>query len=280
MEFENISRGQNGFQLSSYYMSREREKTVLTTTQWHYDTEILLGQKGKTLVTVDGKENVLEAGDIMFILPKESHSLTPKEIPAGYTAVVFNNNLITFEKDHFFQKLITEPLQNGKLMLKRKISIGEKGYAEILKNVKNLCLPVSENKEKIFLSLFALFFSLYQNGYIKEEATKNNVRAETEFCLEFLNKNYHRKINLEEIAQKVHLTKNYLCTVFSKDTGNTIFEVLNEIRIKNAKTQLEYTDLRISEIAYNCGFENIGFFIKKFKEAVGVTPAKFRKERQ
>ena len=63
---------------------------------------------------------------------------------------------------------------------------------------------------------------------------------------------------------------------FHQEMGKTPFAFLNEYRIKKAAILLDDSSLSVSDIAINCGFDNISYFIRKFKEYQGITPKKYR----
>ncbi len=276
--FEERLRGESDFPLSTYYISRTRTLEGIAREHWHYDTEIILVEKGEITVTVNGTDTVAKKGEIVFINPKENHSLAPSKIPVKAVAIVFSNKLISFGDDHYFNKKYTSLIINGNLILPRKIMQSSKGYESILSNAKNLLLPLSFNKSEILLNLIGLIVNLDKFGHLNKTGNENRLKTETETAIKYLKENYGKKITLSEIAEKVHLTKNYLCNIFVRDTGLTVFELLNQIRMEEAEMLLLYSDLRISEIAEKCGFENMGYFIKKFKAVFGTTPTAYKKE--
>jgi len=93
----------------------------------------------------------------------------------------------------------------------------------------------------------------------------------------FTMKEYHRKIPLNEVASVANMTPNSFCRYFRKRTRKSYFDFLIEIRIGHAKKLLQSDDLSISQICFECGFNNISNFNRKFKEVSAVTPTEFRR---
>ena len=60
--------------------------------------------------------------------------------------------------------------------------------------------------------------------------------------------------------------------------GKTLTEYINEIRVDKASAMLSNTDEKVIDIAIQCGYDNISYFIKRFKNVKGVTPQEYRKE--
>ena len=72
------------------------------------------------------------------------------------------------------------------------------------------------------------------------------------------------------------MSPKYLGSFFKNMTGKTPIEYLNEYRIEKASHMLKYTDMQVTDIAYSCGFSDLSYFIKTFKNIKGITPGKFR----
>lgn len=90
----------------------------------------------------------------------------------------------------------------------------------------------------------------------------------------------HLKISAVDIANALNISYRNIARIFKEETGITIIEKLNEIRINKAKSLLLESDLSISKIAENVGFENVYYFSNKFKKYEHVSPAKFRKNKR
>ena len=97
--------------------------------------------------------------------------------------------------------------------------------------------------------------------------------------IEFIKENYMRHISLEEIARYTYMSKTYLSSLFKKETGYSISEYLNNIRIDRSQSLLVESDLSIIEIARICGFEDQSYFTKVFRKVTDITPKKFRESR-
>ena len=83
-------------------------------------------------------------------------------------------------------------------------------------------------------------------------------------------------IRMEMLSENFHYQPNFFNNLIKKKTGMTYSDYLTYLRIDRAKTLLESTDLNIEEIMWLIGYSNKGFFYKKFEEATGLKPAKYR----
>jgi len=89
--------------------------------------------------------------------------------------------------------------------------------------------------------------------------------------------NYMDNITLRDLGKKYFVNSSYLGQIFQKKYNKTFKDYLTEYRIEMAKQKLLNTDMRIAEIAESVGYKDSDYFLKKFIEANGCTPSKYRK---
>jgi AraC-like DNA-binding protein len=92
----------------------------------------------------------------------------------------------------------------------------------------------------------------------------------------YIEKYYHQKISLADIAAQVNMSEEYFSRFFSKVMKKPFFEFLNEYKINRACKLLIETDKQISEICYASGFESIPFFYRQFKKFKNCQPRNYR----
>jgi two-component system response regulator YesN len=96
-------------------------------------------------------------------------------------------------------------------------------------------------------------------------------------ALVYIQLNFTRELSLEKVAGHVGISKSYLSRVFSEYTGERFSAYLQRLRLERAKELLRFSNDRIYEIASQVGFWNSRYFSKVFQEAVGLTPADYRR---
>ena len=94
--------------------------------------------------------------------------------------------------------------------------------------------------------------------------------------MEYIKSNYSKKITLEEIAAQVYLSGPHISGMFRKETGQTISEYIQHVRIEKCKLLLRQTELSLADIAAMCGFEDQSYFSRVFKKQTGISPKKYR----
>lgn len=115
---------------------------------------------------------------------------------------------------------------------------------------------------------------LHKTHYLNRVSNKEQERLRLIYA--FVDKNYHRKIELEEIAKICFMTKEAFCRYFKKMTKYTFIEFLNRYRISHSKRYLMKGE-SISEACYQSGFENLSYYNRIFKKITQENPSTFRK---
>ncbi|MDE5866746.1 MAG: AraC family transcriptional regulator [Lachnospiraceae bacterium] len=95
---------------------------------------------------------------------------------------------------------------------------------------------------------------------------------------DYLENNYAQKINLEDLSSRFYISKFHLSREYKKIYGVTIGSDLTSKRISHAKSMLRFSDASIENIAFDCGFQNAGYFIKVFKKYENMTPLEYRRK--
>ncbi len=85
-----------------------------------------------------------------------------------------------------------------------------------------------------------------------------------------------RMLTLAEIAAAANLSVSHCAAVFRKKTGHSIIEYFNQLKVQKACQYLQFTDLRVKEIADRLGIEDPFYFSRLFTRIAGMSPAKYR----
>ena len=88
----------------------------------------------------------------------------------------------------------------------------------------------------------------------------------------YIRQHYRENLTRNELADVVHITPNYLSKRFHTETGMSLREYINQLRVEDAKRLLLSTNVTISEIASEVGFDNISYFSTVFRKLCGVSP--------
>lgn len=91
----------------------------------------------------------------------------------------------------------------------------------------------------------------------------------------YIRDNYRDEIDLQSIADYIHISCGYLCRLFKKETGESIIDALNKFRMETAKRLLLNSPVKIYEVAVSVGFKDQSYFTYVFKKYTGVSPKEY-----
>ncbi|AIQ32473.1 hypothetical protein P40081_33490 [Paenibacillus sp. FSL P4-0081] len=97
---------------------------------------------------------------------------------------------------------------------------------------------------------------------------------------EYLNQNYAQEMTLQHIAERFFISRENVSRKFKQITGENLSDYLTSLRVDKAKTLLQNTNLRLSQIAELVGYEDEKYFSRVFKKSTGVTPREYRKQEE
>jgi AraC-like DNA-binding protein len=95
--------------------------------------------------------------------------------------------------------------------------------------------------------------------------------------LEYVETHFSEPITLDALAKIVGMNPKYFCRFFSSITQQTPMNYVNYYRIEQAVNLLNNTNMSVTEVGLECGFNDTGHFVKTFKKYKGITPKQFQK---
>lgn len=96
-------------------------------------------------------------------------------------------------------------------------------------------------------------------------------------AIKYIEMHFYMPVTIEELAEKMCMSKYYFARLFKKSTGYSPYEYLIVTRLNYSKELLKTTEMPISEIALKSGFGSPSHYIKVFKQKEGLTPLAFRR---
>ena len=162
------------------------------------------------------------------------------------------------------------------------------------KTLENPCIPKDIIDEKISSLFFMIYdeFTKHNNKYVikgllytilgKLDTYFILKNSSSSYCnsihnlLRYIEVHYQENISLESIAKDLGFSKFYLSRIFSNKIGYQFNDYVNRLRINKAQKLLSETDLPVTIIALECGFESQRNFNRIFKKLTLLTPTEFR----
>jgi YesN/AraC family two-component response regulator len=124
------------------------------------------------------------------------------------------------------------------------------------------------------LEIFAMHLSAMANQILVQQ--ENEEPPLISRAKSFIGEHQAESISLDQIAKTLNVSTFYFCKLFKKATGLTFTDYFARTRIERAKNLLLNPNVRISEVAYDCGFLSLTHFNRIFKRVVGKSPTLYR----
>lgn len=195
-----------------------------------------------------------------------------KEITIQFHKDLFDEKFLRRNQMSFIRKMLERSVKGilfsketiQQIMPRLTILSQKQGFDSVLELLSILHdLSVSRNMH-----------TLSDNTFSNAELSYNSRRIEK--VMEYMNQNFHKNITLNEAAKLTNMTAVSFSRFFKMRTGITFMDSLLEMRLGQSSRLLIDTTQSVSEVAYNCGFNNISNFNRLFKKKKGCTPKEFR----
>jgi AraC-like DNA-binding protein len=272
-------RGTTDFPIDYHYIEESHPQYEMPF-HWHMDYEFLQILEGNFHLFLDGVEYSLAKGDVCFIPAGVLHGGIPNK--CIYECVVFDIELLRsrgFLHDTFLRQVAHQELTYH-MVYKNQDIITSPGIIHSIQTLIHALKQQEVGYELITISSLLSFFGWIKHDHYYELEPQVNKKLhkrtdQLKTVLEYIEKAYASPITLEDLAACAKMSEKYFCRVFKDMTHKTVMDYLNHYRIERACHQLNQTNFSLLEICYNCGFNDLSYFIKTFKKYKGITPKKY-----
>lgn len=151
-------------------------------------------------------------------------------------------------------------------------------FEEIFATLKN---GYSKNNLDYSISgLFHFLGSLKFLGAYRESIFTNQTEDISADAIHFMRENIHKRLTLKEIAAHVGFSPSHFSTLFQKKTGFSPLNYLSQLKIQQACHWLDFSDMKINQIALTIGFDDPFYFSRVFTKTMGVSPTEYRSKKK
>ncbi|MDO6736577.1 AraC family transcriptional regulator [Wenyingzhuangia sp. 2_MG-2023] len=250
---------------------------------WHFHTEYELTyvHKGYGTRFVGASAELFQEGDMVLIGTCVPHYWRCDEDHYQDNGLSAHSIVIQFKPELFFHTELPE-MDAIRLLLKKSASgvafqfsktyqdtffaILKKTGFEQLMEFYNLLHQMSKDKSQRLLSI-SFDSQLYQ-------AKDSKIFQEV---INYIFTHFKDEISLIKVSEKVHMSTPAFCRYFKKRTQKTFTEYVNNLRIAQASKLLIETDMSISQICFECGYNSLSYFNRQFKKHKKIGPKEYKK---
>lgn len=255
----------------------ERPKRPTLKEAWHFHPEIeicfTLKSEGKRFVGNDISD--YKVNDAVMFGSNLPHGFIT-EMKSEQVVIQFQENFLGLE---FLEKPETYNISELFKKSKRGIRFYGKTQLKIKQTIKQILKLEGLQKVLKLLQLLHFLSTSNEFSFITNNSFQSNSRMvelkRIQVIYNYILENYKSEISLDEAAQLVAMTKSSFCKFIKKHTKKTFSEIVNHIRIDHACYLLINTHKNISTIAYECGFNDISYFSRTFRNLTENNPKKY-----
>ncbi|VGO14002.1 HTH-type transcriptional activator RhaR [Pontiella desulfatans] len=249
----------------------------------HEFTELVVVYAGSGINCVDGVDYPISEGDVFVIHESSSHSYRETR-HLHLCNVLFDSTLLDIkgiDMSHlpgFHALFLLEPkLRNKPFSTRLRLDSKELHKAKAM--IQELEMEVDKKQPGFRLvsqSLLLLLIGELSRWYDQSAENKPGKLMQIAHCMAHMERNYNEPLAIGELARMANMSERGFYRVFQEATGTTPNQYLTNLRIATASELLSKSEQSITDIAYECGFQDSSYMAKQFKKHMGVTPREFR----
>lgn len=235
--------------------------------------EVIYILNGSVEYKCNGEEFVVNAGDMYFIQPGQTHEEKSLSEPLEFIYIkFFLYNYRGVRMDSFLNDVNKQRFEQPGRGLREK-------FVKIFEEMNNQELAFKQVVENSILEILIDVMRILQMNQL-EKSTSISVNVIITQIIEDVAMNVHKNYSVEEISRTYGISKSSFHHSFKKQTGLPFKDYVNRNKIREAEHQLTVTDKTVTNISWSLGFSNVYYFSRLFKRYNGITPTEFRTRAQ
>lgn len=232
-----------------------------------YELELTLS--GETEEYINGEKHIKKRGCVSILTPADFHSyevrneisvavlmFTEKCIPGGFVSQLFGRNV-----------------KRSVILSEEKTLALEKLFS-VLDSVKNYDKAFKDTLIKRLMDSILLI--ILKEYYEKGHNIQSSKQSDSEKAIQYIDLHFRDNPSVSNVSEIVGKSPDYFSKYFKKTTGYGFSEYLNKRKIECAEALLKISDMSVTEICFNSGFESMSNFLRVFKNVTGTNPTNYR----
>lgn len=237
----------------------------------HPQVELMVVFEGEQEVEINGETCLARPGDLTITFPNLVHSLRERgEGPVHAPLMIFSPEVIGDLTHTFLSQLPLHPL----------LRLGEGEFQDLKELIIRLySTGMGEGRELAVKGYLHIILS-YIMGRLDLQDRSSGPRAQLGSTLleviDYVSEHFAEPLTLDSVAAALSISSIYLSHIYSSQLKLNFRSYINALRISYAQSLLKSSDLPVTDICFNCGYNNQKTFNRAFKEICGTTPTLYR----
>lgn len=273
--------GTDAFPVASY---RDDLSKYDIAWHWHEEMEAVVLTAGSLVYAAGNRKYTLQAGEGFFINSGTLHGAWSLDTSGcQFHSLVFHPRLVGGDENSVFYQNYVRPLMDNSglegMVLSPRISWQADAIAAI-ENAWQACAEEAAGYEFQVRTNLSQLLCLLQSANPGGVPNKKQLRAAERIknMLRFIQENFHEDLNTSSIARSAGVSESECLRCFHTIIGTTPIQYLRQYRIQRSAQLLAQGRDSVSEIAQKCGFQDVSYFTKTFRELRGCAPSEYRKD--
>ncbi len=250
----------------------------------HEFAELVIVTGGKCLHVTGNDSWELAAGDVFVIAGPREHEYRDL-VDLRLVNILYQPNslelrLLDLPSVAGYHALFTlEPSRNVKQPTKGRLHLTAKELAHVIEFADRLDTELKAREPGFGFMATATFMQIIgflSRCYGRNPSPDGHALLRIGEAMSHLERNIHREVDLDELAGIAHMSKRSFLRVFQSATGTSPLAWVIEKRITRARHLLRQTDRRVTEIAFDVGFNDSNYFTRQFRKVTGTSPRDYR----
>lgn len=249
---------------------------------WHEDIELSCVLEGSMIYDINGKKTIVREGDCIFINSSQIHfNYSSSGSDCRYICILLHPSLLGGNMTIYDR--IIRPIISNKGIEYIHYDRNDEKRAPISKLLQDMVRIKNSGNDIYQLAIIQKMcelWTLFYNDLRPLLSTRNPAQSQNVILLQkmigYIYSNYPENLSLDDISKSADISRSKCCRLFKEYVDISPIDFLNEYRLKVSSGMLTDTDMKISEIAFQCGFNSFSYYSKRFLAKYGVSPREYR----
>lgn len=278
---EKVQHGTSLFPIACYQSDLRR---IPVDWHWHDEIEIAVIDEGSAIVNAGNEKYTIQKGEGFFFNHGVLHSIRKVDMSGcKFRSLVFHPRLVYGSIDSVFYQRYVVPVAENRGMDNIHLCSDVEWHKEVINAINQIwemCNKAQAGYEfRVRALLSEMIFKLWERLPQTQNPGTKSVRDEDriKMMLQFIHDNYAGEITMKKIADSAMVSESECLRCFRRTIGTTPIQYVKQYRIQTAAGLLVSTQEKVADIAIQCGFQDISYFTKSFREQKGCVPTEYRR---
>ena len=252
----------------------------------HQLVELLYVTSGSALIVSDDTQCNVTSGDMVLFRANAVHSIYPSDDKCEFSVLFISIPHVisyAYKEDGMRYSMLLSRFHAANKNVWRKEECLSLGICERFNELKTLSHSTFLSKDIVMKANAALIISAVLKD-LSEQANAFEVFADSSESLSkkmddailYINEHYSEDLTVASMSERLFMSYSYFSRNFKRVTGRCFKDFLNVTRINNAEMKLRSTSKSVTQIAMECGYNNIAYFSAMYKKLKGISPTSAR----